>query len=196
MMTKNNETHTSKFKLTKNQTIAAVVGGIAILGTAVAVPAIADSRVFQHAQLAMSEDGGARVHKAGWSGHKRRGFSDMSDADIEKRVTKMVRHLSIEIDANADQEKLITEVALATAKELKPVRDEFHAAGEKMADLLTAPTVDRAAIEGLRAERLAATDEVSKTVINAVAQVSEILTPQQREGLAKRLDQFKSMRGH
>ncbi len=28
MMTKNNETHTSKFKLTKNQTIAAVVGGM------------------------------------------------------------------------------------------------------------------------------------------------------------------------
>lgn len=191
-MTKNTET--KKFKLSRNQTIAAIIGGVAIIGSAVAVPAIAESNMAQHAKLAMSDDGDFRMHKAGWGGgHKRSGFADMSEADIEKRVTKMVKHLSIEIDANEDQEKLIVAIATETAKDLQPLRAEFRAAGEELASLLTAETVDRQAIESLRAERLIATDDVSKKVINAIAQVSEVLTPKQREGLSARLDQFRSM---
>lgn len=194
-MTKNNET--KKFKLSRNQTIAAIIGGVAVIGSAVAVPAIAESNMAQHTKLAMSDDGDFRVYKAGWGGHhKGSGFAEMSEADIEKRVTKMVKHLSIEIDANEDQEKMIVEITVATAKDLQPLRAEFRAAGEELASLLTAVTVDRQAIENLRAERLVATDEVSKKVVNAIAQISEVLTPKQREGLSTRLDQFKSMRGH
>lgn len=194
-MTKNNETKT--FKLSRNQTIAAIIGGVAILGSAVAVPAIAESNMAQHAKLAISDDGDFRVYKAGWSGHRDRSrFANMSEADIEKRVTRMVKHLSIEIDANEDQEKMIVEIATATAKDLQPLRAEFRAAGEELATLLTAETIDRQAIENLRAERLAATDDVSKKVVNAIAQISEVLTPKQREGLSSRLDQFRSMRDH
>ncbi|MEW7006319.1 MULTISPECIES: Spy/CpxP family protein refolding chaperone [unclassified Lentilitoribacter] len=192
-MTKNNET--KKFKLSRNQTIAAIVGGVAVIGSAVAVPAIAESNMAQHAKLAMSDDGDFRVYKAGWGGHRKGShFADMSEAEIEKRVTKMVKHLSIEIDANEDQEKLIVAITTATAKDLQPLRAEFRAAGEELANLLTAETIDRQAIENLRAERLAATDVVSKKVVDAVAQISEVLTPKQREGLSMRLDQFRAMR--
>lgn len=193
-MTNENETNTPKFKLTRNKMIVAGLGAVAIVTSAIAVPAIADSRMYQHAKLAMSDSDRGMVHKASWGGgHKRSNFSTMSDAEIEERVTKMVRHLSIEIDATPEQETKIIEVTFATAKDMQPLRAEFRAAGEEMASLLTAQTVDLAAIENLRAERLVATDEVSKTVVGAIAKVSQILTPEQRKGLAGRLEQFKSM---
>lgn len=194
-MTQSNETNSDKSK--RNKIIAIGIGAVAIVATAITVPAIADSRMYQHAKIAMSDSGDTNIHKAGWgSRHKGSGLANMSDADIEKRVSKMVAHLSIEIDATDEQEKKITEIAVATAIDMKPLRAEFRSAGMELANLLTAENVDRTAIERIRADRLAAADEVSKKLVDAVAEVSEVLTADQRAKLADHLDRFKSKRGH
>ena len=65
-----------------------------------------------------------------------------------------------------------------------------------MHKLLTANTIDRAALEKVRAERLAEADRVSKELVNALADVAEVLTPEQRVIVNERLEQFKSMRRH
>lgn len=189
-MTKENETQTSKFQMTRGKIIALSVGAVAILGSAVAVPAIANSNVAQHAKIAISDMDQNHVYKAGWGG-KRSSFSQMSEADLEKKVTKIARHMSVEIDATEAQEKQIIEIALATAKEMQPLRDEFKAAGFELVNLLTSDNVDRVAIETLRTERLAAADTISKTMLDAVSEVSEILTVEQRQGLAKRVERMQ-----
>ena len=49
---------------------------------------------------------------------------------------------------------------------------------------LTAPTVDRGALELLRSREIAQIDQASKTMIQAFADAAEVLTPVQRAKLA------------
>ena len=174
-----------------------------LIGASFGVQAIAESKMYEHAKLYMSESSSAESHsfvqKAGWRHHKRgqgERFANMSDAEIEKKVTRAVKHISIEIDATEEQEAKITALVVAVAKDLRPLRGEFKAAGDDMHRLLTASTIDREAIEKVRAERIAEADRVSKEIVNALADVAEVLTPAQREIVDERLDQLKFMRRH
>ena len=49
--------------------------------------------------------------------------------------------------------------------------------------LITAPTIDRAALENLRAEHIAAADRASKVLAQALADAADVLTPAQRAKL-------------
>ena len=53
--------------------------------------------------------------------------------------------------------------------------------------LLSAPTIDKAAVEKLRAERIAAIDEASKKAVAAVVEAAEVLTPEQRTKLVEEM---------
>ena len=182
---------------------AIVAATTMLIGASFGVQAIAESKMYQHAKLYVSSpayaEEGAFVEKASWGKHRgkhRMRFSEMSDEEIEKRINRAVRHLAIEIDATDEQTAKITALATAFATDLKPLQGDFRDAGEEMHKLLTAPTIDRAALEKVRAERLAEADRVSKELVNALADVAEVLTPKQREIVNERLDQFKSMRRH
>ena len=54
-------------------------------------------------------------------------------------------------------------------------------------ELLSAPTIDRAAIERLRAEQIQGADAVSKRMAQAFADAAEVLTPDQRKKVAERM---------
>ena len=51
-------------------------------------------------------------------------------------------------------------------------------------DLVAQPTIDRAAIEQLRADELQLAETMSKRVAKAIADAAEVLTPEQRVKLA------------
>ena len=61
--------------------------------------------------------------------------------------------------------------------------------------LLTQPTVDRAALEALRAEQLQLAVDGSKRLVQALADVADILTPAQKGQLAVRLERWRGARG-
>ena len=90
-------------------------------------------------------------------------------------------------------QKIITLVT-AVAKDMKPMREQFRAAGKEMHDLLLADTIDRNALEKLRAERLAEADRISKNLATALVDVAEILTPEQRKKLDARIKDFREHR--
>jgi Spy/CpxP family protein refolding chaperone len=134
---------------------------------------------------------------AGWgwgpSGH---GFGHdgmmggtMDPAEVKDRVERMVAHVAIEIDATDEQKQKLTAIFLAAANDLMPIRAEFMAsrqAGE-MLGLLTAPTVDRAAIESFRAEKMALADKASRRIAEALGEAAEVLTPAQRAEVGERI---------
>jgi periplasmic protein CpxP/Spy len=114
------------------------------------------------------------------------GFMDgaIDPARIEDRADRMVRHLAIEVDATPEQQEKLRAVMKATVQELLPLRGRMQEARGRARDLLTQPTIDRAAIEKLRAEQIALADSVTKRLTQAVADAAEILTAEQRRTLS------------
>ena len=187
------------FQQGNRKAIALITGTAVVVGGAFGVNALAQTKTYEHFKLYASSEGGGWGH--GW-GHGRKGgrmghhggFSKMSDEEIEAKITRMVKHVAIEIDATTDQQEKITALVTAVAKDIKPLRDQMHAAGKEIHDILSADTIDRVALEKIRSERLAEADRISKNLVNAVADVAEILTVEQRKVLDERIQEFKSMR--
>ena len=165
--------------------IANITGAVLVVGSVVGVQAFAGSDTYQHMQLASE-------YKSHWHGHKR--FSEMSDAEIEDRVERIVKHTAIEVDATPEQQQRIIALVTATAADLKPVTTRMRATGKEMKELLLATTVDRAALEMLHAERLSDAEKVSKDMVRTVADIADLLSPEQRKILEERVEQFRHMR--
>jgi Spy/CpxP family protein refolding chaperone len=91
------------------------------------------------------------------------------------------------VDATAEQEERIWAIIDGARAELRPMMREFRDTRTAVMELVAAPTIDRAAAEALRAERIAAIDEASKKLTAAALDAAEVLTPEQRARLAERM---------
>jgi len=177
-----------------------------LIAASFGVQAVAESKSFQHTKLLVTEQASNYsnpfLHNASWGkkeGRKHRGrhdWSKMTDEQIEKRVGRFVKHVAIEIEATDEQSTKITALLTSVAKNMRPVRSEFKDAGKEMQKLLTSETVDRAAMEKVRTERIAKVDSLSKELVAAMADAAEVLSVEQRKVLAERVEQFRSMRRH
>ena len=123
----------------------------------------------------------------GWGGHHRM----HGPVDIERaqgHVKRMVGFASRRLDATEDQQKRLRVIAEAATKELLPLRERFQAARKKAHEILKQPTIDRTALEALRAEQVQLADEASRKLVQFVADAAEVLTPEQRTKRAQRWD--------
>ena len=84
----------------------------------------------------------------------------------------------------------------ATRKEMAPLREKHREARRAVMDLLAKPTVDRAAIEAIRAQEIQSADAMSRRFVQSLADVAEVLTPEQRAQLAEKMKQRRGHRGH
>ena len=178
---------TGWFRKGNRKVIALATGTAIAIASVLGVQAFANSQAYGHMKLYAGYDGG------GHGGHHK-GFADYSDADIEAHIERMVKHVAIEIDATLEQQEKITALVTAAAKDLKPVHDRMRATGKEIHDLLLADTIDRTALETLRAARLSEAERISKNLVGALADVAEVLSPEQRKVLDERIKQFRSMR--
>jgi periplasmic protein CpxP/Spy len=116
-------------------------------------------------------------------------------ARIEDGADRGVRHLAIEIDATNEQQEKLRAIVKGAIKDLLPMREKALSARERGRVLLTQPSVDRAAIEALRVEQLALADGASKRFTQALGDVAEVLTPEQRRKIDSRLTEMRERRG-
>jgi Spy/CpxP family protein refolding chaperone len=176
----------------------ATVTALAVAG-AFGVQAFADSPTYAHMKqfgAGNHGEGWGRGHRGeGWGSGRHGRFADMSDPEMQAHIERMVKHVAIEIDATPEQTGKITVLLTSLAKDMKPLRDDMHATGQQIRDLLLSDSVDRAALEKVRSERLAEADRVSKNLVDKVAEIAEVLTPEQRKVLSERIDEFRGMRG-
>jgi protein CpxP len=114
-----------------------------------------------------------------WRGKFMRGF-------MEYRVEQVLT----DVGASAEQKDKIKTLFKTTMDEVRPERGERKAMREEVIKLLEAPTIDRNAIEALRAKHVAEIDAKSKTIAKAVADAAEILTPDQRKKLVEEMSDF------
>jgi protein CpxP len=100
---------------------------------------------------------------------------------IEFRATKMLKKVNA-TDAQQQQVMAILEDLFAKHEGMAAVHRQMH---QQLVAALTAPTVDRAAIEALRAEAVSRIDQASKDIAKALGDIAEVLTPAQRAQLAQ-----------
>ena len=100
----------------------------------------------------------------------------LDPGQIEDRADRMVRHLSIELDANNEQQEKLRVIVRGMLKDVLPARERAFAARRQARELLTATTIDRTAIEKLRADQIALADSVSKRITQALGDAAEVLS--------------------
>jgi Spy/CpxP family protein refolding chaperone len=108
----------------------------------------------------------------------------LTPAQIDDRIDRVTKHMAIELDASADQQAKIASIAKGAVNDLRPLREKAQAARSQAITLLTAPTIDRTAIERLRVEQIGLAETASKRIAQAVADASEALNPDQRRKVA------------
>ena len=111
----------------------------------------------------------------------------MTTEQLVDRADRAARHVAIELDATPDQQAKLQAIVKSAVTDLAPMRDKVRTTHQRVRELLTAPNVDRAAIEKLRAEQVATMDTLSKRIAQAVGDAAEVLNPDQRRKLGDML---------
>lgn len=93
------------------------------------------------------------------------------------------------LDVTDAQRAQIQQIAQAAAIDLKARHAATRGLREQGVQLFTAPVVDARAVEALRQQTLAQHDQASKRVTQALLEISQVLTPDQRKALAERIKQ-------
>ena len=88
-----------------------------------------------------------------------------------------------------EQREKINAIARAALNDVMPAHERFQAAHTRAHELLTAPVIDRAALEQLRAGQMRQMDVVSRRLVLAAEDAAETLTPEQRVALAEHIKQ-------
>lgn len=172
---------------TGRRKMIALAGVAAIaLGGFFAVHAFTNSQAYGNMKMF------AGYHDCGGGGDHQN-FSDISDAELETRIACMVKVAADEVDASQEQQDEITALVTIAAIDLRPVHNRMRGTSEAVQTLILADEIDRPALEKLRAGRLADAELISKNLVGLLADVAEVLSPEQRKVLNQRIEQFRSM---
>lgn len=138
---------------------------------------------------AFAHGGFGRWHRGGFMG------VPLDPARLDEHLDRMLKHLYVELDASDAQKQQLAPIVKAAAQDLLPLRTRLHDARRQAIELLSQPSIDRAALEVLRAEQLGLADQASKRFVQALADVADVLTPAQRKQVAERLGRRHGPRG-
>jgi Spy/CpxP family protein refolding chaperone len=130
----------------------------------------------------------------GW--HHRGGFmgGQLDPARLDGHLDRMLKHLYVEIDATDAQKQQLGPIVKAAARDLLPMGDRMRDARTQAVTLLLQPTVDRTALEALRASQLQLAEQASKRLAQALADVADVLTPEQRKQLSEHVTRWSGHR--
>lgn len=117
------------------------------------------------------------------NGFRAPGFGPFSDFRLERALKS--------VDATGDQREKIWTIVDIARTEIRPMMRGINDQREALESLLTADTLDRAAVEALRKQTLANADAISARATKALLDAAEVLTPGQRTELLERRHQFR-----
>jgi len=123
-----------------------------------------------------------------WHGHFH-GHKQMTVEQARDHADRVAGHVLDEVDATDEQQARVAALLDVAVPELfglrtqgKELKEAFHAA-------LSAETPDRAGMERVRVEGLKLADEASAKAVELLADLAEVLTPEQRAQLHERMEE-------
>jgi Spy/CpxP family protein refolding chaperone len=87
------------------------------------------------------------------------------------------------VDATEEQKQQAKRITDRLVDQLGPVVEKHQGFREAVARELAKPEIDREALERLRRDEIALADQASKLAVSAIADLGEVLTPEQRAEL-------------
>lgn len=101
--------------------------------------------------------------------------------------TRMLERMLDDVKATDAQRAKIKQIAEAARTDLEQQHESARDLHEKTMQILNAPKVDEAAAESLRQQMLAQHDKASNRTLQALIEISRVLTPEQRAQVAQRM---------
>ena len=104
-----------------------------------------------------------------------------------EHVGRAVDHMLDGLNATEAQRGQIKQIAVTAANEMKSQREAGRGLREKGMQLFAAPTVDANAAEGVRQQLSVIHEQASKRMLQAMLDIANVLTPEQRAKIGERL---------
>jgi protein CpxP len=89
------------------------------------------------------------------------------------------------VGATSDQKSRIAAILRDGSVSVGAMHEDMQATHARLQALIIAPTIDRRALEALRASQIASLDQASRKLVDSIADAAEVLTPTQRAKLAQ-----------
>ena len=114
-----------------------------------------------------------------------------------ERMGRGIDHMLDGLNATDAQRSQIKQIVQQAATDLKAQHEAGRALHEQAAQIFTAPTVDANAAEALRQQMIQQHDAASRRTLQAMLDVSRVLTPEQRAKLGERMKaRHEAMKEH
>lgn len=168
--------------------VAAAASGAAMrwLGTCALVVACAAVSVSAKAQDAAPPPAHGPMHGPMHPHGGPGGAGMMMFAGSPEQVARQVDRMLDGLNATDAQRAQVKQIAQAAAADLKTQGEATKGLHERSMQIFAAPTVDANAAESVRQQMVAAHDQMSRRVLQAMLDVSRVLTPEQRAKIAER----------
>jgi Spy/CpxP family protein refolding chaperone len=128
--------------------------------------------------------GGLGGFHHGWAGHH--GLPAMSPEAAKEHLKVAAKFALRDIDASDEQQERLTAIAAGAVDDLFGLRQRHLDNRQAFHAQLGGASVDRAALEKIRESEMALADEASKRLVRAMADVADVLTPEQRQALMEK----------
>lgn len=106
---------------------------------------------------------------------------------------RMIERMLDSVNATEAQRSQIRQITDAARKDMQSQHDAGRSLRDEALQLFTQPTVDARAAEAVRQKMLAQHEAGSKRAMQAMLDISRVLTPEQRASLADKLKQRRAM---
>ena len=100
------------------------------------------------------------------------------------------------VGATSAQEAKAHDIVAAKFAKVVSDLDQFHALRDRAIGIIAAPSFDRDAVEKLRSEAIARLDAESKLAVAGLADIADLLEPEQRAELAAQIEHGRPFGGH
>lgn len=127
--------------------------------------------------------GAVAMHKHHAMWHDSERFSEFVDHKLDKILDRL--------DATEQQKAKMKPILQEASKDVRKMAFEMRNSRDAYMVALLGNTVDRQTVETLRAEQVKAMDQASERVAKALTDAAEILTPEQRAKIAKKLERHR-----
>jgi Spy/CpxP family protein refolding chaperone len=122
------------------------------------------------------------------------GLEDHGGMRHGARAKARISRMLTDVNATPEQRTKIDAIMKGAFDQIGPLHKKMEEGRRELHRLLSQPTIDRNALERVRAARIADLDQSSKIMVKALADSAEVLTPAQRTKLANLEEARRSAR--